>query len=154
MLKHERAAAQTAIILALQASRPGDRPSQRDIARVIGCDPSDVSRFKDGERTIDVDELDLAAEEWGVDAAYGPLLARHGARVVVEPVEVPRPRELPRAAAHLARLAAEHTDFVHEMLADGLITEDEANAHNARVTVLLSDSRRLCLRRVRPGRVA
>lgn len=154
MTPSERGRTQTEILAAIRASAPDGRPSNREIGATIGCDPSEVGRFEKGERRMDLDEIDAAAERWGADAVLGPLAARHGRRLVPDDtVETPA-RDLRRAAMRVTQLGAELSMTVDEALADGVLDEAEVEAINALMTQLAAATRRACLRGVQRGRVA
>lgn len=68
-------------MLALAQDSRSDRPSQRAMADVIGVDKSEVSRFRHGERRMDLDELHALGEEYGVEV-LAPLVEDLGGRIV------------------------------------------------------------------------
>lgn len=150
----ERSVLQKQLIASILASKP-DRPMKKDIAAAAGCDPADIAKFEHGQRRLDIDEIMALAEEYGGEAVLGPLAAVFGFHIV--PGEVLGSHSAPevaRQAAHLTQSSASFSVAIHEAMADGTLTSDEAEDLERRKMELHADTRRMCLRRVRTGRVA
>ena len=85
MTRSERAHLQSALLDSVRAASV-DRPTNVELARVAGCDRTELSRFESGERRIDLDELVALGEVYGPEAVLQPLAERLGGRVVLGPV--------------------------------------------------------------------
>lgn len=95
------------------------------LAKAMGCDRSDVSRFRHGERKMDIEELaGLLAEGCDPKLVLGGLAAIGGAHLELDE---PAPAVDLRTAAISAVVASGNTaSGVNQALADGRIDPREA----------------------------
>lgn len=127
----ERATLHSAVLTSIRSADPAGRPTNTRIGDVAGCDRSEISRFENGTRRIDLDELVALADVFGAAAVFGPIVERFGCRVVVDPVaEAERGPRAP-AVAELGTRVAGLTLAVLTAEADGRIDarERESLAH-------------------------
>lgn len=153
MTPFERAQIQKRVLESIRASVPSGRPTNGSIAEAAGCDRSEITRFEAGERKLDLDEVIGLCDRYGADAVLGPIAEMFGFQVASAESAEPA-GDIARSAAHLTASSASYSVAVHEALADGLLTEDEADSLERRKMELHAETRRMCLRRVRAGRVA
>lgn len=154
MSPNERAKVQSSILDAVRASVPGGRPSQGEIAAAAGCDRTEIGRFAGGSRVMDLDELEALADTYGAEVVYGAILASRGLAVAPVDAAPSALRELSRATARITRAAAELGEAAADAVADGVADEEEAAALETLTRSLEALTRRVTMRRVRPGRVA
>ena len=95
-------------------------PTDRELADVAGVDASLVCRWRSGSREVGLAELDRLAARFGAAAVFEPLVSRHGQSST--PVLAVARTASVRATADMAGFAAS----VDEALADGLVTDQEA----------------------------
>ena len=151
----ERSQLQKRILESARAAVPGGRPTNIEVANAAGCDRTEIPRFEHGERKMDLDEIIALADRFGGEAVLAPIAELFGLHVVpAEAVGDANGRELSRNAALLTQGSAMFSVAVQEAISDGRLTDDEAEELERRQLALIADARRLCLRRVRAGRVA
>lgn len=123
----ERASLHGDVLASIRSADPAGRPTNSRIGDVLGCDRSEISRFENGTRRIDLDELVAAADQWGARVVFGPIVERFGCKVTEEHVEaVPGPRS--PAAAELSSRVAQLTVAVLLAEGDGKIDPAERAA--------------------------
>lgn len=81
MTRPERHAIQSAVLDAARTAGDDGRPTDRELADVMACDRSEVTRFGAGERRMDLDEVIALADRYGVDV-LAPVVALIGGRIV------------------------------------------------------------------------
>lgn len=112
----------------------------RDIefADMMGCDRSEVSRFRSGERMMDIDELVRLIGRFGSPAVLGPLAALSGSRVVSS--SSPRAEPI-TGAVQLVSAASALLTNAHEAAEDGHLSAEERSelARRAREIIHLAE---------------
>ena len=120
MTPTKRAILQKSLLDAMRAAAGPDRPSNGELADEMGCDRTEISRFENGSRRLDVDELVAGMEAYDcAEAVLGVLAARFGLRVVPDVAARPVEVGVPQIAELSARAASLTVSFI-EMERDGL----------------------------------
>lgn len=99
----------------------GQPVSGRELARVMSCDPSEVTRFRQGERAMDCAEIAALVRRFGV-GTLAPLADLDGGRVVSERSE---PMALAGGTVKLVTAAGALLESAHLAVADGRLDGDE-----------------------------
>lgn len=120
MTPHTRGALVERICDAIKAAHPGT--PARAIAAAAGCAPSDLSRFKAGERKMDVDELVALVDEYGAVAVLGPIAARTQCDVVAREAA---PMPVLAGSAQLVEASAGLLGEAYSALADNHLSPAE-----------------------------
>lgn len=120
MTPTKRANLQKDILDAMRTAAGEDRPSNGELADNLGCDRTEICRFENGSRRIDLDELVAGMEAYDCAAeVLGILAARYKLRVVPDVAAAPVAVGVTEIADLSQRAASLTVDFI-QMERDGI----------------------------------